>query len=56
MITVHRVNDGFKHLNQPDRILEKYSFDATKCIKAILKRTKDPIDIYDDGRIQIIPD
>ena len=49
-------NDGFKHLNQPDRILEKYSFDATKCIKAILKRTKDPIDIYDDGRIQIIPD
>ncbi len=49
-------NDGFKHFNQPERIIEKYPFDATKCIIDILHRTKDPVEIYDDGRIQIIPD
>ncbi len=38
-------NDGFKILNQPDRIIEKYSFDATKCVKAVLKKEKNPIDI-----------
>ena len=47
-------NDGFKMLNQPDRIIEKYSFDATKCVKAILKKEKDAVDIKDDGRIKII--
>jgi hypothetical protein len=47
-------NDGFKDLNQPENILEKYPFDATKCVKDILKQSKAPIDIYDDGRIQII--
>ncbi len=47
-------NDGFKHLNQPDRIIEKYSFDATRCIQNILQKSKEPVEIYDDGRIQII--
>jgi 5'-nucleotidase len=47
-------NDGFKDLNQPENILEKYPFDATKCVKDILKQTKSPVEIYDDGRIQII--
>lgn len=49
-------NDGFKNLNQPERILEKYPFDATKCVISIMKNIKDPIELYDDGRIQIIPD
>jgi len=49
-------NDGFKNLNQPERIMEKYPFDATKCVIEILKKSKDPVEMYDDGRIQIIPD
>ncbi|MBQ8460549.1 5'-nucleotidase C-terminal domain-containing protein [bacterium] len=47
-------NDGFKNLNQPERTLEKYDFDATKCVIAILQKSKEPVEIYDDGRIQII--
>lgn len=49
-------NDGFKEFNQPDRILEKYPFDATHCVKNVLKQSKDAVEIYDDGRIQIIHD
>lgn len=49
-------NDGFTKLNQPDRVLEKYDFDATKCVQDILKQSKEPVEIYDDGRIQVIPD
>lgn len=49
-------NDGFTKLNQPDRVLEKYDFDATKCVQNILKQSKEPVEIYDDGRIQVIPD
>ena len=48
-------NDGFKELNQPENILEKYDFDATNCIKETLQKSKDPVEIYDDGRIQIVP-
>jgi 2',3'-cyclic-nucleotide 2'-phosphodiesterase (5'-nucleotidase family) len=47
-------NDGFKDLNQPENIIEKYSFDATKCIKECLKKSKEPVEIYDDGRIQVV--
>lgn len=46
-------NDGFKNLNKPERIIEKYDFDATRCIINTLKQTKYPIDIVDDGRIKI---
>lgn len=49
-------NDGFSNLNQPDKIIQKYPFDATKCIKAVLQNTTEPVTIYDDGRIQIIPE
>ena len=49
-------NDGFKCLNQPERIIEKCDYDATKCVTEVLSNTKDPVEIYDDGRIQIIPD
>ncbi len=48
-------NDGFTVLNQPYNILEKYPFDATKCVKEVLLKTKEPVEISDDGRIQIIP-
>lgn len=47
-------NDGFKELNQPQNILEKYPFDATKCLKEVLKQTTEPVEIKDDGRIKII--
>lgn len=49
-------NDGFKNLNQPNNILEKYDFDATKCVRSVLLKTQESVDIYDDGRIQIIHD
>jgi len=49
-------NDGFKNLNQPDSVIEKYQFDATKCIIDTLNRTQKPIDIKDDGRIHIVRD
>lgn len=47
-------NDGFKILNQPDKIVAKYAFDATTCIKKILKNSTKPIDIKDDNRITIV--
>jgi 5'-nucleotidase len=49
-------NDGFALLNQPERIIEKYDFDATKCVKDILKQISEPIEIKDDGRISIVKD
>ena len=48
-------NDGFAHLNQPGNIIEKYDFDATKCVQEVLQQSRDEVDIYDDGRIQIVP-
>lgn len=47
-------NDGFKMLNQPDRIVKKYDFDGTKCVEDILQQSKTPVDIKDDGRIQVV--
>ena len=47
-------NDGFKILYQPDRVIEKYQFDATKCIKDVLSKSDKPIDIKDDNRIKIV--
>ena len=47
-------NDGFTMLNHPDRILQRYPFDATYCISESLKKSKEPINIIDDGRIEII--
>ena len=48
-------NDNFVMLNQPQKITEKYSFDASKCVIDILSKNPDPIDIKDDGRIKISP-
>ncbi len=47
-------NDGFQILNHPERVLKKYPFDATQCIKNILGKTDKPIDIVDDDRIKVI--
>lgn len=47
-------NDGFKILNQPQKIAAKYSFDATKCVKQVLKNSQKPIDITDDKRITVV--
>ena len=49
-------NDGFVSLNKPDQIIEKCSYDAVKCVADVLKKSKDPVEIYDDGRIQIVPE
>ncbi len=49
-------NDGFKMLNQPDRVTKKYDFDGTKCVEDILQQSKTPVDIKDDGRITVVND
>ena len=49
-------NDGFVSLNKPDQIIEKCPYDAIKCVVDVLRKTKDPVEIYDDGRIQIVPE
>ena len=47
-------NDGFQLLNQPERVLKKYNFDATQCVKNILAQTDKPVVIKDDNRITVI--
>lgn len=47
-------NDGFKILNKPSQIINKHNFDATKCVKTVLKNSSAPVDIKDDNRINII--
>ena len=49
-------NDGFVSLNKPNQIIEKCPYDAIKCVVEELKKTKEPVEIYDDGRIQIVPE
>lgn len=46
-------NDGFKVFNQPDKIIQKYDFDASRCVENILKTSTEPVEIRDDGRIVI---
>lgn len=47
-------NDGFKMLYHPENIIKKYTFDGTQCVKNIVMKTSKPIDIKDDGRLEII--
>lgn len=49
-------NDGFQILNHPERVLKKYPFDATQCVKNILGQTDKPVTIKDDNRINIVKD
>ncbi|MBR1460693.1 5'-nucleotidase C-terminal domain-containing protein, partial [bacterium] len=46
-------NDNFTMLNQPQKIVEKYDFDASKCVENIISKAQNAIDIRDDGRIKI---
>ncbi len=46
-------HDGFSMLKKYDQAV-KYDFDITKCIEDYLSKHKDPVDIKDDGRIQIV--
>lgn len=47
-------NDKFSMLHKPNQLIEKYTIDATECVKNILKHEQKPIEIKDDGRINII--
>ena len=46
-------NDNFTMLNQPQKISQKYDFDAVKCVENIIGKSTGTIDIKDDGRIKI---
>ncbi len=45
--------DGFTSLNKYNEAEIIYDFDVSKCIEDYIKNQKGPIDIKDDGRIQI---
>lgn len=47
-------NDGFSMLNKPEKIVEKYDFDASKCVEDVLKESKEPVEIKDDNRINVL--
>lgn len=46
-------NDKFTMLNRPQQIIEKTGIDSSVCVANVLKKTKKPVSIVDDGRIQI---
>ena len=46
--------DGFAPLNKIKDAEVKYNFDVSKCIEDYIKKHQEPIDIKDDGRIQIV--
>ena len=46
--------DGFAPLNKIKDAEVKYDFDVSKCIEDYIKKHPEPIDIKDDGRIQIV--
>lgn len=47
-------NDGFAPLNRIKDAETKYDFDVSQCIEDYIQKHKEPIDIVDDGRIQIV--
>ena len=49
-----RGNDGLTMLNKYDKATEKYDWDITVAIREKIEKTKQPIDIIDDGRIKIV--
>ncbi len=46
-------HDGFTMLNKYNKAEKICNFDITKCVEDYLARHKEPVDIVDDGRIQI---
>ena len=47
-------NDKFTMLDKPQQIIEKTGIDSAICVANVLKTTKAPVQIIDDGRIKII--
>ena len=47
-------NDKFKMLDKPQQIIEKTGIDSAISVANVLKTTKEPVQIVDDGRITII--
>ncbi len=47
-------HDGFTMLNKYDKAEKIYDFDVCKCVEDYMHKHTEPIDIVDDGRIQIV--
>lgn len=47
-------NDGLTMLNKYDKATEKYNWDINAAIEEKIRKSKQPIDIIDDGRIQVV--
>lgn len=47
-------NDKFSMLNRPQQIVQKYDFDAAVCVQKVLEKSKQPIIIKDDNRLEFI--
>lgn len=47
-------HDGFTMLKKFDKAERICDFDITKCVEDYMERHKEPVDIVDDGRIQVV--
>ena len=47
-------NDGFKMLYRPQLLEKMYDIDASVCVQNELLKEKKPVELKDDGRINII--
>ncbi len=47
-------NDNLSMLNRPQQIVQKTGIDSAVCVANVIKNTKNPIEITDDGRIQVV--
>ena len=47
-------HDGFTMLKKDDNDVKIYDFDVCKCIEDYMRKNPQPVDIKDDGRIQIV--
>lgn len=47
-------HDGFTMLKKADADKKIYDFDVCKCIEDYMHKTSKPVDIVDDGRIQVV--
>lgn len=47
-------HDGFTMLKKYDQAEKIYDFDVCKCIEDYMHKHPEPVDIIDDGRIQVV--
>lgn len=47
-------HDGFPMLNKYDKAEQKLDYDICKCVEHYFEKHKEPVEIQDDGRIQIV--